>query len=87
MNNSASVLFKFLNESDDLAIGFKEFIENPLSDEELSKIVKEERVISVKWPTCKIGPDAKMNDRLKKSPEFQFRLARVIAFGGKCFLF
>lgn len=84
VQNSKSVLFQFINENNSVKIGFRNFIVNEVNDQELEKIVSEEKVIAIKWPNCDIGPATKMNARLRASPDFNFTVVKVIAFGGKC---
>lgn len=85
VKDSESVLFQFLNENNEMKVGFRSFLENPISNKELANIVRDEKVIAKKWPMCDIVSATKMNNLLKASLEFSFKVARVIAFGGKLF--
>lgn len=88
VKDSECVLFSFLNENDNEAkIGFRSFLDKILTDGEMSEHIDEEKVILVKWPVCEIGPASKMNSRLKTCTNFEFKIAKIIAFGGKYFIY
>ena len=85
--NSASVLFKLLNRNNILEVGFRTFmVDYPKSDDEMKNLVEDEKVIALKWPQCKISEAATMRERLKNT-EWDFLVAKVIAYGGKSLLY
>lgn len=78
---------KNINNNNVLEVGFKAFLEKALNDVEMAECVEEEKVVAIKWPMCEIAPAPKMENLLKSSPDFQFTVAKIVAFGGKCFMY
>lgn len=75
-------LFKFVNENSLLKVGYQAFIKD-IEGENFDEIIKNRKVVSLKWLLCEMGPANKMKLRLKKEIIWENKVVVIIAVGGK----
>lgn len=82
IKDEACALFKLVNENSMLKVGFQAFIKDD-EKENLEEIIKNRKVVSLKWPLCEMGPASKMKLRLQKDVTWENKVAVIISVGSK----
>lgn len=82
MNDENCILCEFHNEGDSVAVGYREWFLNEVTDEALDDIIKHGKEIKMRWPMTDIGSSHVMKKRLKMC-EWQEVVAKICAYGSK----
>lgn len=86
MNDSECLLINFHNEKDSIAVGFRYWMDEPVTNNELEEIIEMKQTVLMKWPNCNIEPASKM---LKKVSLCKWKkcVGTILAAGSKYIYF
>ncbi|XP_025993481.1 uncharacterized protein LOC113004434 isoform X2 [Solenopsis invicta] len=65
IDNKSCVLVEFSNEEEALAIGYKCWLNETVTEEELNNIIESKREVEIMWPKCDVHSARKMKNILK----------------------
>lgn len=82
MDDSQCLLFDFPNENHLIAVGVRDWLFTPLTDDNLINVIEKKEAVVIKCPVCNVEPASKM---IKKAENFKWKkcVATILAAGGK----
>lgn len=85
IDNKSCILVEFSNEEEELAIGYKCWLNETVTEEEINNIIESKREVEIMWPKCDIQSARKMKTVLKglTKEQWEVHAVKLIGFGGE----